>query len=108
MLLQHKGLAQGGWRAFTLPEQLGNVGSEIDRAIRWEHKDKNIYEGAIDRALELMDLTIQDSRWSRRLKEILRARECICDARDGGKEYGSSLEALNQYFLEFALAARSC
>lgn len=58
------------------------------------------------RALELLDLTIRDPRWRHRLKELTRAREFLCDAWLGGKEYHSDLEGLNRYFLDFALAAR--
>ncbi len=56
------------------------------------------------RALELLDITIQDPRWRRRLKELTRARELLCDAWFGGKEYHTDLEGLNRYFFYFALA----
>ena len=58
------------------------------------------------RALELLDLTLADPRWRGRRKEIARAREILCDAVDGGHEYGSTLEALDRYFLAFAVLAR--
>ena len=61
---------------------------------------------AVDRALELMDLTIEDPRWRKRLKEILRAREVICDRFYGTNEYRTTDELLQKYFLQFALAAR--
>jgi hypothetical protein len=58
------------------------------------------------RALELLDLSIQDPRWRRRLKELARAREMLCAAWLGGAEYRADLEGLDRYFLKFALAAR--
>ncbi|MBI4055627.1 MAG: hypothetical protein HY402_05805 [Elusimicrobia bacterium] len=58
------------------------------------------------RALELLDLSIRDGRWRRRLKELTRARELLCDAWLGGREYRTELEDLNRYFFHFALAAR--
>ena len=109
MKIQHKDLASGRWHTFSLMEQMGNVGSEVHRALVWREKDKNAYQQAADRALELMDLVLQDPRWREipgRLKELARAREAICDALDGGKEYGSTLDALDSYFFQFALAAR--
>ena len=107
MLTYHKDLVAGKWFTLSLAEQLGNVGSEISRAINWHKKDQKTSEHAIDRALELLDLTIQDARWRKRLKELVRTREVLCDALLEGKEYGSALEDLNQYFFYFAVAARS-
>ena len=106
MAIQHKNLATGGWQQLSLAEQLGNIGSEISRALNWRNKDQKIYENAIDRALELLDLTISDPRWQNRLKEIVRTRELLCDATLGGKEYKTTFEDLNRYFFHFALAAR--
>jgi hypothetical protein len=86
---------------------MGNVGSEVSRALRWQGRDRALSESAVERALELLDLTIQDSRWRNRLKELARAREILCDAFLGGKEYGSSLADLDRYFFQFALLARA-
>lgn len=82
------------------------MGSEVSRSLRWRNKDPELFEAAMIRALELLDLSIQDSRWKRRLKELTRARELLCDAWLGGGEYGSDLDGLNRYFFNFALAAR--
>lgn len=103
---QHAGLAAGRWQSFSLAQQLGNVGSEVSRARRWQGKDEKLFDGAMIRALELLDLTLSDSRWKHRLKEIARARELLCDAWFGGKEYASDLEGLDRYFFNFALIAR--
>ena len=106
MIIQHKNLAAGGWQRLSLAEQLGNIGSETSRALNWRDKDQKSYENAIDRALELLDLTIGDPRWQNRLKEIVRTRELLCDATLGGKEYKTSLKDLDRYFFHFALATR--
>jgi len=106
MHFQHKNLAEGRWHTLSLQAQMGNIGGEINRAIRWKDRDQKIFENAIFRALELFDLTIQDPRWRRRLKELVRARELLCDAFFGGVQYGSSLNDLERYFFTFALAAR--
>lgn len=103
---QHQSLAAGRWSTFTLAEQLGNVGSEVSRAIRARGDEKR-FENCIIRALELLELTIRDPRWRKRLKELTRAKEAFCDAALGGSEYGTSLEELDRYFYYFALLARN-
>ena|SRR3989338_3177542 len=105
--MQHPGLAAGRWFSLSLAEQLGNVGSEVSRAIRWKNKDASLFEKAIVRALELLDLTIQDARWKKRLKELTRLREFLCDAWLDGKEYGTQLQDLDRYLFQFALVARN-
>lgn len=102
----HQTLAAGRWNEFSLAEQLGNIGSEISRASRWHGKNQALFQGAQERAFELLDLTIQDRRWQGRLKELTRAREVFSDAISGGEAYGSTLDDLDRYFLAFALAAR--
>ncbi|MEK7191953.1 MAG: hypothetical protein AAB646_00340 [Patescibacteria group bacterium] len=107
MNFQHKELAAGRWYEFSLKEQLGNIGSEVSRAIRWKDKDEKLYKGAVERALELFDLTLGDSRWKGRRWEIARAREVFCDIVYGDQLYKSSLEDLQKYFDQFAFAARN-
>jgi len=107
MRIHHTELADGRWRRLTFAEQMGNVGSEVSRALRWQGRDQALFERAMERALELLDLTIEDPRWRSRLKEPVRARELLCDALFGGKDYGSSLVDLDRYFFQFALSARA-
>jgi len=104
---QHASLAAGRWQTLPLVEQLANVGSDVVRARRWEKTDPQLCEKAFARALELLDLTIGDPRWKGRRKELTRARELLCDAMMGGKEYGSDLEGLDRWFYPFAVAARA-
>lgn len=102
----HKNLASGGWHHLSLVEQMANIGSEVSRASHWQGMDEQIFKGAVERALELFDLTLADGRWRGRWREVARARELFCDALEGGKEYGSSLKGMERYFLPFAFAAR--
>jgi len=99
----HKNLATGGWQKLSLAEQMGNIGSEVSRAAKWQRKDEKLFEGAVERALELFDLTLADPRWRGRLWEIARAREVFCDAYYGGAHYQSFLKDLVRYFDRFAL-----
>jgi hypothetical protein len=100
---RHPGLAAGRWQLLPLVEQLANVGAEVGRMRRRAPAER---AAAFERALELLDLTLADPRWRGRRKEIARARELLCDAALGGREYGATLEDLDRYFLPFAVAAR--
>ncbi len=104
---QHKTLAEGRWKSLTLLEQLGNIGSEISRAIRWKEKDALLYEKAFYRALELIDLTLADSRWNHRLKEVARLRELLCRNYMEEQTFKTDFATLNDYCTSFALAARA-
>src|SRR3989344_8914661 len=109
MVFKHKELAAGRWYELSLKEQLSNIGSEVLRAARQQGKDEKLFWAAVERALELFDLTLDDPRWKGRRWEIARAREVFCDAVYGGKLYKSSLQDLTRYFDIFAFAARkSC
>ena len=102
----HKNAAAGSWFTLSLEEQLGNIGTEVGRAAKWQGGDENFFQGAVGRALELFDLTLADARWKGRRLEIARSRELFCAAVLGNNEYKTSLDDLNRYFLFFALAAR--
>jgi len=106
MLVQHENLAAGKWFELSLVEQMAHIGSEISRALHWQNKDEKLYTNAINRALELLDLTIRDPHRRGQLKEIVRARELLGDAIFGGELYGTSLNDLDRYFFHFGLAAR--
>jgi len=95
------------WTTLSLAEQLGNIGSEVGRARAWHDRDEKSFWGAVTRALELIDLTREDGRWSKRRFELDRAREAFSDAVLGGEVYKSTLSDMEVYFMRFALYARN-
>jgi hypothetical protein len=108
MTIQHKTLSSGRWEGFSLVEQLANVGSEVERAINWKNKGRADYcANAFGRALELIDLTIQDRKNKTRLREIMRVRELLADYFSGPNTFSSSDHSWSKYFLAFALAAKN-
>lgn len=108
MVTLHAGLVSGRWREMTLAQQLGNVGSEVDRAIRsWEAGRSARFDSALDRALELFDLTAADDRWrGPPRREVLRAREEFCRLFFDDDSPPDSARGLSRYFLQFAILAR--
>ena len=106
--LKHGDAIVERWCRLSLAQQLGNVGSEVSRALKWRSRNPTIAQGAIDRALELIDLTLDDPRHRvsvARLREICRAREVLLDFLVGPNRYGSSEATLQRYFDVFAVAA---
>ena len=105
---RHAGAAAGRWAEMTLVEQLANVGSEAERAIRAHESGRaDRFEAALVRALELFDLTATDSRWKgTRRREVLRAREEFCRIFFDEHAPHWSASGLRAYFLHFAVAAR--
>jgi hypothetical protein len=102
--VQHRELASGRWRSLPLIEQLANTGSEIERALNWAAKGNAEFSAlAVDRALELLDLTIADPKHRHRLKELTRLREALADYFFGSNEYGSSPAAWHRYFDAYGL-----
>ena len=109
MTVEHRELAAGRWRELSLAEQLGHIGSEISRATRWTSRNPALAQGALYRALELFDLTLDDPRHRQapaRLREIARAREVVADFLAGPNQYQSTAESLQRYFDAYTLAAR--
>lgn len=106
MNYQHKTLARGRWFKLSLVEQMANIGAEVGRAIKWRKKDGRCAELAFERALELFDLTMADSKNKKRLKEIARLREAFGDYFKYQNVYQTTAKFWNDYFYAFNYAAR--
>ncbi|MDD5422888.1 MAG: hypothetical protein WC592_08550 [Candidatus Omnitrophota bacterium] len=107
MTVMHKELAAGRWAKMPLCEQMANVGSEVDRALNWRSKGNADHSrNAFERALELMDLTIESASSFARLKELTRVREAMVDYFMGQNIFGSTDELWRSYFMYFAYVAR--
>lgn len=105
---QHKDLASGRWGRLSFLEQMANIGSEVERALTWQAKDNAAYsQKAFERALELVDLTLDSATGPARFKELARVREAIADYFVGTNQFKSTPLSWKKYFLFFAYAVRS-
>lgn len=102
---QHAGLADGQWGKMSFAEQMGNIGSEVSRALKWFEKNPARFEASFERALELIDLSIRETREDGKLKELCRAREEFCDYFNGN-EWGSEPQQIQKYYDQFVLLVR--
>ena len=106
MAYQHQELAQGRWFRLPFFEQMANVGSEVGRAINWRVRGGENSRLAFERALELLDLTIDDVKNRTRRRELLRVREVLADYFAGDNVYQSSDTSWQNYFYAFNYAVR--
>ena len=93
------------WVKYPITYQMGNIGSEVSRALKWQAKNNQPrMDKAIDRALELFDFTIAaNTNNHARLTEILKARDEFCDYFFGGNSYHTDSARMQKYYDEFAL-----
>ena len=76
----HKNLTQEKWNSMRIENQILNTASELLRAKNWMAKKDEVYmRNSLDRAFELVDLTIMDrKKWKdSRLGELLKFREIL-------------------------------
>lgn len=96
------------WGQMTILEQMGNIGSEVGRAIAAKrHNDDERMDSSIYRALDLFDATTEFlvANKSPRTKEVLRARDQFLSL-----FYNNTFEDadnIENYFMQYALAARN-
>lgn len=103
----HKDLASGRWFNLSFPEQMANIGSEVERTISWKSKNNPEYsQKAFERALELLELTIDDPKNKKRLKELTRVYEVLVDYFKYDNQYSSSDKLWHKYFFAFTYLAR--
>lgn len=108
MSYQHKELASGRWGQLSLLEQMANIGSEVERALNWQAKGNAEHSRrAFERALELLDLTMDASTGLARFRELARAREALADYFSGSNQFNSTAVSWRKYFLPFAYAVRA-
>ncbi len=101
----HKNAADGRWFQFSIFEQMANIGVDIGRTIHWRAKDKEISKKAFERALELLDLTIEDKKNKKHLTELCRLREVLADCFYFDNEYSSTDKNWDDYFYGFNYAS---
>ncbi|MFH0969154.1 MAG: hypothetical protein V1804_01465 [Patescibacteria group bacterium] len=107
MNYQHQQLASGRWAEMPFFEQMANIGSEVERAMKWKGKGNQEYSHmAFNRALELLDLAISDIKNKNRLKELTRLRETLADYFEFKNEYNSTDKSWSNYFYSFNYASR--
>ena len=98
------------WSQLTFNEQMGNIGSEVGRAINAHRNGISARETrAVDRAIDLFSATVEvliGTPFSYRLKEVLRARDEFLRLFFDGT-FEEDADNIERYFMYFAFAARA-
>ncbi len=104
--MQHKDL-DNRWHTFSIAKQMANIGSEIERAIKWKLKGNHAYADLANiRTLELFDLTLNDPKKITGFKEIARARELWLDFFIGENQYHQTDQQWQKYIYAFTIKAQ--
>ena len=104
----HSAEARKDWLSRPITYQMGNIGSEVSRSLKWTQKGNQTRAAkAIDRALELFDFTIESNIQNHaRLTEILKAREEFCDYFFGDNSCHTDPAKMQKYYDGFVMIDR--
>lgn len=96
------------WQTLPFLEQMANIGSEFERAIKWKNKKNHkLMTNAFYRALELIDFTRQAHVTDDgKMTELSRARELAVDFFAGKNIYRSTDDQWHKYFYPFHFALK--
>ena len=107
MTKQHSNLSQTKWNKLSFLEKMGNIGSEVCRAIKWKEKQNKKYaELAFLRSLELIDLSLNSTLTYSQLRELARSREAWVDFFYYDNQYNTTAEQWTKYFDQLLMALR--
>ncbi|MBU1160128.1 hypothetical protein KKD04_03030 [Patescibacteria group bacterium] len=66
------------WLKFTKGQQIGAITAELMRAEIYQKQEKSNSLSAMERAIDLIDLTIDDKRWQGQRAMLFWLRDEIC------------------------------
>ncbi len=99
----HPELASGKWAKMPFALQMGNIGSEISRAINSKVRgNEDRSKNAAARAIELFELSIDCNQDSpTRLEELCRGKEEFCDYIYNNNSFNTNPVKLQRYYDQF-------
>jgi len=102
----HKTLNIKEWQGKSLAFQLANIGSEAQRVYQWQDcGDKINANKALDRFLELLDMTIEGQTSQAQKRELLCLKEYFI--KNIIQSYNKAKYVpIKNYFLDFAILSR--
>ncbi len=90
------------WYELTVGEQLSNIGSEVERALKFQEKNKpDRGLPFVNKAIELIERSQSDPKNIHRIRELGFCREELIDYFIGENIYGTTPEMLRKYYNAF-------
>lgn len=68
------------WRKFSKRDQLGHIGAELYRAAEAQVNDAGLVGQMLERAIDFIDLTLEDEKWRENPLPLLKLRGKISQA----------------------------
>lgn len=87
MIIKEK-ISQERWQRFSKKEQMMHIKAEIARAKNWQNQDKSKFLSALERALELIDSSLDDNRWQDQRSMLFWLREQLSKFYLGRETHG--------------------
>jgi hypothetical protein len=96
------------WARFNIFEQMGNIGSEVGRSLKYKKNRPAEFELALIRALDLFDATVEDllRQKSPRINEVLRSKDQYLQIALEPNPSQADIDSIESYFMQFAIAVR--
>ena len=92
------------WHAAPFKWQMGNIASELSRAVQFEKAgDSSHRQASLTRAIALLVATVDDIKNRSKAKELCRFKEVVADWYAGENRYSIRREALRDYALFFTI-----
>lgn len=92
------------WFSMPIGMQISNIGSEVSRALRWKSKSDEKKTGEFTKkAIELLELTMQDPKNKHRTGELGYCIEELKDYFLGDNEYHTTEEMIKRYYDAFIM-----
>jgi hypothetical protein len=103
------GIDQERWAKLDIFNQMGNIYSEVGRSFKTQGlADTKSHDQALARAIDLFDATILalSITKSPKAKEVSRSKEQFLTLVLDKNASQQSIQSLDRYFMQFAVAAR--
>lgn len=90
------------WFCMSVGEQISNIGSEVERAIKYKNKgESNKSLAFVNKALELIERSQMDPKNKNRIQEFGFCKEELIDYFIGENIYETTDAALRKYYNAF-------
>lgn len=90
------------WFAMPIEKQISNIGSEVNRAIKWKNEGNEKRKiGFCKKAIEFLNLSLEDPKNKHRNNELTSCIEELADYFFGENTYNTTDEVLIRYYDAF-------